>query len=179
MLTSHAQNRWCKKMIKFWTLHSALRISSQTSKRFNAVIGSIAINVRLTCTDFPEKITSKASIIMSHATVVQNGLEYRICQKTKESERKNISDRNSIIVQQFQEAYPLSRASSNTFLLSFDRAGAPNLFVTTVVRPMMMVSFGVMFSGNYFYKNRKMMPVELWMSALILLLVWCDSWHRM
>ena len=139
------------KLIKFWSLHSALWISSQTSKRCNAVIGSIAINVRLMYTDFPENITSKASIIMGRTAMVQKGSEHRHCQTTKESERKNISDRYPIIVQP-KEAYPLSRASANVLnccwtacwtsvgyrsemlflslsFLSFDGAGAPNLFV--------------------------------------------------
>ena len=43
------------KKFKSFNLHSELWISPQTSKRFNAVIGSIAINIRLTYTDFPEK----------------------------------------------------------------------------------------------------------------------------
>ena len=53
---------------------SALWIRSQTSKRLNAVIGSIAINLLLTYTDFPENTTSKASIIIGHTTVVQKRL---------------------------------------------------------------------------------------------------------
>ena len=64
-------------------------ISSQRSKRFSAVIGSNTINLRLTYTDFPENITSKASIIMGHATVVQKGSEQRICQKTKRKRKED------------------------------------------------------------------------------------------
>ena len=90
----------------------ALRISPQTRKIFNAVIGAIAINLPPTYTDFPENITSNVSIIMGHMTVLQNGSDYRICQNI-ESGRKSISDRHPIIVQQLQKAYPLSRASAN------------------------------------------------------------------
>ena len=61
---------------------------------------------------FQKIITSKASIIMDHTTVLQKGLEHQICQKTKRK-RKSISDRHPIIVQHLQEAYPLSRASAN------------------------------------------------------------------
>ena len=60
------------------------------SKRFNAVIGSIAINLQLTNTHFPENITSKPSITMGHTstTVVQKGSEHRSCQKTKRKRKE-------------------------------------------------------------------------------------------
>ena len=124
VLTSHAQKRLCKKADNVLTspLHSALWIGSETSKRFNVVIGLIAINLRLTYADFPENITSKVSIIIRHAhtTVVQKGSEHRICQKTKRKRKE-----------------------------------------------------------ESFYKNRKRMVIEPWMSALNLLLVWSDSWQGM
>ena len=66
---------------------------------------------------------------------------------------------------------PVQNALPFAFLLSVDRAGAPNLFCTTVVWPMMMEDFDVMFSGKSFYKSQKMMANESLMSALSLLVV--------
>ena len=65
------------------------------SPNVNTVIGSISINLLLTYADCPENITSKASIIMGHMTVVQKGSEHRICQKTRRK-RKSRAFRTGI-----------------------------------------------------------------------------------
>ena len=100
-----------KKFIKFWSLYSAYWISSPTSKRFNAVIGSIAIALRLMYTDFPENHQRRPSWALRqwYKKVRSTGSVKR----QKESERKSISDWHPIIVQQLPGAYPLSRASAN------------------------------------------------------------------
>ena len=75
----------------FWSLHSACWTSSQTSKRFNDLIDSIAIILGLTNANFPEKknITSKAFIIMDHRAVVcTKGFEAPYLSKDKKNAKR-------------------------------------------------------------------------------------------
>ena len=51
--------------------------------------------------------------------------------------------------------------SHSAFFLSFDKAGPPKFFCTTVVMPMMIEEFHVMFFFlERFYKNLSLMAIE-------------------
>ena len=72
---------------------------------------------------------------------------------------------------------PVRNVLPFAFFLSFDRAGAPNLVVsTTTVWPMVMEDFDVMFSGKSVFVNRRLMAIEP-MTAINLLLV-CELIHN-
>ena len=82
---------------------------------------AIAINHLLKYTDFPENITSTASIIIGHTTVVYvSALKVRSTgsvKRQKESERKSISDRHPALVQQVvqQQVNTLAEALENGY----------------------------------------------------------------
>ena len=75
---------------------------------------------------------------------------------------------------------PVRNAFPFPFFLSFSRCAVPNLFCmyvhTTIVWPMLMEAFDVMFSRNSVYVSRRLLAIEP-MTALNLLLV-CKLVHN-
>ena len=138
---------------------------------------------------------------------VQKGSEHRLCQVTKGKWKEEhfgslsstFSTRFSTLQQQvitlaevldngyaFWSCWIIVGCRSEMLFLSFSfliwqwRCFDPFLYLlTTVVWPMMMECFDVMFSWDSVYKNRKTMTIEPWMSVLKIVVVWSDSWRRM